>query len=306
MKKYIYILLAAICLSVITGCQNSDLPTPTNDPNKRVKVTQKMLFVGYTPYAKILNHDGEKIGYIATKQNSIDEAEMSFVLPSTFDRSFDYETNGNAAPPKQRHIGFAVNGAFAKELATNLVKPNRQFFGTNVNFSVFKDRAGGMMKSPGEGEPEPGDAGDDEGKGGITISMYVPELLHITSPNIENPEDLLPYCYYDNFVLGWNADPQNENGLVVVVEWNGTDLYGNEYKEYVRSADIIKNDNGSCVLNNALFDGIPHGALVNIQLIRGNIDVEGKIIHEDGSEEYFVFVAASQAILPIILVREIQ
>jgi len=183
-------------------------------------------------------------------------------------------------------------------LADNLVKPNNQFFGTNVNFSVFKENAGGsgVMKAPGDG-----------GEGVTIITMYVPELLQITSPNIEIPDDLLPYCYYENFSLGWNADPQNENGLVVVVEWNGTDLYGNEYKEYVRNADIIKTDNGKSVLNNKLFDGIPHGALVNIQLIRGNIEVTGLIIdNATGEEEEFVFVAASQAILPIILVREIS
>ena len=297
MKKFIYISLTAICLSVITGCKN-DLPTPTNDPNKPVKVTQNMLFVGYTPYAKIINHDGEKIGYLATKQNSIDEAEMFFQLPSAFERDFDFEANVNAAPPKQRNIGFGVNGTFAKELAVNNIKPNNQLFGTNVGFSVFKENAesSGVMKKPGDG-----------GEGVTIITMYVPELLEITSPNIETPDDLLPYCYYKDFALGWNADPQNENGLVVVVEWNGSDLYGNEYKEYVRNADIITTDNGKCVLNNKLFDGIPHGALVSIQLIRGNIEVTGLIIdNATGEEEEFVFVAASQAILPFILVREIK
>ena len=61
------------------------------------------------------------------------------------------------------------------------------------------------------------------------------------------------------------------------------------HKKNYSNADIIREDNGKCVLNNALFDGIPQGALVNIQLIRGNIDIEGKIIYEDGKEEYFVF-----------------
>ena len=297
MKKFIYISLAAICLSVITGCKNTDLPKPTTDPNKSVKVTQKMLFRGVTKYADILC-DCEKIGYISTKQNSIDEAEMFFQLPSAFQRGFD-ETNVNAAPPKPRNISFAVNGTHARELVLNTIKPNRQFFGSNVTFSLFKEN--GVMKAPrGGGE-------DDGGEGSvITITMYVPDLLQITSPSINTPEDLLPYCYYQDFVLGWNADPQNENGLVVVVEWNGRDLYGNEYKEYVRNADIIKNDNGKAVLNNKLFDGIPQGAIVQIQLIRGNIEATAIVIDEDGNEEEFTFVAASQAILPSILVREIE
>jgi len=298
MKKYIYISLTAICLSVITGCKNSDdLPMPTSDPNQPIKVTQKMLFRGYSNYAKILC-DCEKIGYLATKQN-LNEAEISFHLPSAFERDFDITKSADALPT--RDIGFVVNGIHAKELAVNSVQPNKQLFGTNVSFSLFNKKAvgNGIMKSP---------PADDSGgnENGITITMYVPDLLQITSPNVANPEDLMPYCYYKNFVLGWNADPQNENGLVVVVEWNGRDLYGNEYKEYVRNADIIKNDNGKAVLNNKLFDGIPQGAIVQIQLIRGNIEATAIVIDEDGNEEEFTFVAASQAILPFILVREIE
>jgi len=294
MKKYIYISLAAICLSVITGCKNHDLPVPTDDTNQPAKVTRNMLFKGYSNYAKIFNHDGEKIGYLAIKQNSIDEAEVSFRLPSVFERNFEHAENVNAAPPKPRNIGFAINNVLAKEL-TVYTKPSKQLFGTNVNFSVFKGNAGnnGVMRVPGQGE--------SEGE----IEMYVPELLQITSPFIDNAADLLPYCYYKNFVLGWNADPNNENGLVVVVEWNGTDLYGNKYNEYVQIADVITNDNGSTILNNALFDGIPHGALVTVQLLRGNIEVT-EIINDDGEREEFVFVAATQVILPIILIREIK
>ena len=296
MKKYIYISLAAICLSVIAGCRNADLPKPTDDQNKQAKVTQKMLFVGYTPYSKILECDCEKIGYLSTKQNSIDPAEISFALPSAFERDVE-NTNGNvsAAPPRPRNIGFAVNGNLARELAANMTQPNNQYFGTNVKFSLFNTNTGsnnGVMKAPGN---------DDN-----STTMYVPELLEITSPHIATADELLPYCYYKDFVLGWNADPQNENGLVVVVEWNGTDLYGNEYKEYVRNADILTNDNGRAVLNNALFDGIPHGALVNIQLIRGNIANLDGFINGEGVPEEFTLVAGSQVILPIILVREIK
>lgn len=37
-----------------------------------------MLFAGYTPYSKILNHAGKKIGYISIKQNSVDKSEIFF------------------------------------------------------------------------------------------------------------------------------------------------------------------------------------------------------------------------------------
>ncbi|MDR0828915.1 MAG: hypothetical protein LBN95_02235 [Prevotellaceae bacterium] len=297
MKKFIYISVTAICFSAIAGCQKSDGLSSNND-NKQTEVSQKMLFRGQTNYAKILNHDGEIVGYLSTKQNSIDAAEMFFKMPSQFAKQDATQELLKDMQPT-RHIGFAVNNMNVKDLTQNLqpLQPaNTQFFGNEVSFSLFNENStSGVMKTPANDETSSG-----------TIKMYVPELLNITSPNIATPEDLLPYCYYKDFVLGWNADPKNENGLVVVVEWHGMDIYGNEYKKYVRNADIITNDNGQAVLNNKLFDGIPQGALVNLQLIRGSIEIVGDFTNEEGKTEEFRLVAATQAILPFILVREIE
>ena len=53
------------------------------------------------------------------------------------------------------------------------------------------------------------------------IEMYVPELVEITNPKIESEDELLPICYFKDFVLEWNADPKNEEGLVVIAEYFG-------------------------------------------------------------------------------------
>ena len=130
--------------------------------------------------------------------------------------------------------------------------------------------------------------------------------LLISSPNIETAEELLPYCYHKNFKLKWNADPKNENGLVVVVEWAGTDMYGTRHGKFVRNADIIPFDNGECVLNEELFDDIPQGALAKLLLVRGNIEMLQNHANELGEEDVFRVVAASETILPFIMVRNIE
>ena len=135
--------------------------------------------------------------------------------------------------------------------------------------------------------------------------MYVPELVEIISPGVETSQELLPYCYYRNFVLKWNADPQNENGLVVAVEWNGSDIFGKHYGEYVLTADILPHDNGSAILNDRMFAGIPQGAIANLILLRGNIEILEGFINEHGAEEAYRLVAASEATLPFIMVKEI-
>jgi hypothetical protein len=134
--------------------------------------------------------------------------------------------------------------------------------------------------------------------------MYVPEVVKITTPKIETPE--VPYCYYKNFMLEWNADLKNENGLVVAIEWAGTDMFGTHYKEVIRNADVIQIDNGKTVLKNEIFDGIPHGAMVKLLLIRGNIEKIEKYINEEETNQEFNIVAVSEAILPVSLVREIE
>ena len=297
MKKLIYISLTVAYLLVFVGCTQLDNLSKNSNDNKRVKVTQKMLFHGYSNYAKIINNDGEIVGYYSIKQNPLEKNELFFKAPFI-------QTNENSTQMQSivsvQQIDFIVNNINAKELAGQLsvyAQPyNKQLFGNNVTFSLLNGNTGSSSNTAMNAPAFAPESGNN-------IDMYVPDLLDITFPTITKSNGMLPYCYYKDFVLRWNADPKNENGLVVVVEWDGTDIYGTGYKEYVRNADVITSDNGECVLKNEIFDGIPQGAFAKITLLRGNIEVTE--VTSEGKPQTFIVVAASEAILPFIMVKEI-
>jgi hypothetical protein len=276
----------------IMGCnQNADIAADKINSNQPAKRYQKVLFIGQTKYSMIMNATDKTIGYFSATQNSLAKEHLTVLGAS--------EKTENSLLKGETAENFSIvkfNGKIASELKNfanteNFDLNNQPLFGQNVSFTVgsASNSSNGAMRTPA----------NDKG-----ITMYVPELVKITSPNIATPEDLLPYCYYKNFVLGWNADPNNENGLVVLVEWTGTDMFGENYNVSVRNVDIVS-DNGECILNEKLFDHIPQGALAKIFLLRGNIETLTTIF-ENGDNEYSNVVAASVAILPFIMVRNID
>jgi len=158
-------------------------------------------------------------------------------------------------------------------------------YGKNVIFTLRKE---GALKSGGTEQEE-------------TVEMYIPELVEILSPQIQEQKDLFPFCYYEDFTIRWNADTKNEHGLVVLVEWLGTMMSDEkDYDEYVRNIDVINEDDGEATLNNQLFDKIPDRALCYITLLRGNIEMV------DIDQVSYRVLGESHAILPAILVRELH
>jgi len=281
MKKLNFFMIA-ICLATITGCNEISNVTIDNSTTPAKKTYSKLLFTGETKYSMFIEDAGNKIGYFSTKQDALSKEEMS-VLGMT-----ESENADNFAL-------FKINGVAAKEIKTiaaaeNFDLRNQALFGKNVKFSIPCKNAGnnGVSKAPDKG-----------------VDMYVPEIVKITSPKIVKSSELLPYCYYKNFKLCWNADPQNENGLVVIVQWTGTDMFGKKYNTSVYSLDIITEDNGEYILKNAMFDNIPQGAIVKLVLLRGNIETFQQNIAEEDAEETYQIVAASAEILPFIMVRDI-
>lgn len=133
------------------------------------------------------------------------------------------------------------------------------------------------------------------------VSQYVPHLIEITSPRISSPDEMYPVCHVKNFVLRWNADPQNHNGLIVCVEWMGKKLYGEDIEgSYVRRTAFIPDDNGETTLDPKIFNHIPNTALVYITLLRGGVDnvMVGDYSYNISNETHIV--------LPIILARKIK
>lgn len=106
---------------------------------------------------------------------------------------------------------------------------------------------------------------------GNSVNMYIPHIIEIVYPEAI-PYALDPLCPYDDLLIEWNRDEKNINGVVVVVEWDGH-MVGQEYKwEGVRTIDVVE-DTGEAILNPKMFEGMPDFALINITLLRGNIDI---------------------------------
>lgn len=129
---------------------------------------------------------------------------------------------------------------------------------------------------------------------------YIPEQISILSPAIHSTSDMFPLCYYRNFIIRWNADILNENGVLVMIEWNGNVAFGkSNNNSYIRSIDLVE-DNGQTTLNETFFDEIPDSAVCTLTLLRGNF---GDLTDNDISQR---IIAETHAQLQFILVKEIQ
>ena len=85
----------------------------------------------------------------------------------------------------------------------------------------------------------------------------------------------LPSCYYNNFVVEWNPDQENQNGVVIIAEWNGCTMHQPAEPVSWANIDIVP-DNGLATLSTGLFNKMPDQALVNLWLIRGNLTTQGE------------------------------
>jgi len=135
------------------------------------------------------------------------------------------------------------------------------------------------------------------GEEGSRINFYIPDIIRISSPEVLGEGDLLPLCDYKSFILRWNADPLNEKGVTVVVEWYGSVIFGNEKEgSYVRCSDVFP-DTGEALLSREMFDGIPDTGLCHMTVVRGNVE---NVLAGDYS---YKFVGVSEEVLDFILIR---
>ena len=132
------------------------------------------------------------------------------------------------------------------------------------------------------------------------FEMYIPERISILAPAATNMEDNNPLCYYGDFVIRWNADEQNTNGVIVVVEWSGGMVLGNDIDNtsVIRVAAVP--DTGEARLNPSLFEGIPDTAICHLAVVRGAVeDVQG--------EEYsYKLIGETHHLISFILIREVE
>lgn len=138
-------------------------------------------------------------------------------------------------------------------------------FGTTVTFSI-----GASSDAITKSEITPIDWDDPEP--GTPIDMYLPETIEINLPSADSEIELYPLCDYNNFLLKWNPDFNNENGVILVVEWTGIMLLGEDYSDaYIRCTDLVA-DTGETIINPEMFEGIPDTALCHLTILRGNVE----------------------------------
>ena len=163
-------------------------------------------------------------------------------------------------------------------------------FGKTVTFRM---RTPKVIKTR-SGEEETGESGTDE------FDMYIPQRISILDPSASSAEENNPLCYYGDFIVRWNADEQNVNGVLVYVEWLGGMAFGNDINEtHVKRVAILP-DTGEATLNPNLFDGIPDSALCTLVLLRGAIETP------QGEEYSYSLIGETHHMISFILIREIE
>lgn len=132
-------------------------------------------------------------------------------------------------------------------------------------------------------------------------SEYIPLQINITSPSVLTSDEMYPLCYYRNFVVRWNADSFNSNGVIAMVEWNGNMVFGKSYDNvYIRTSDLFP-DNGTATLSSGFFEGIPDGAVCTLTLLRAGFDnirineSDHRIIGETHARLTFILVRQTQS-----------
>ena len=280
-----YKILNILCAVTVCGCVSTSLPDEMTIPAKlQINTEYKPIIEdSYIPgdygiYKDYFSSTDNLVGLSSSKAGPLEEHRIRVY-------------SGPALPPPtktetQPASNASVNGMnFMPQAATK--SDDRDFkalFGSEVVFSIQS-----RIPTKNGGETSETD-----------ISMYVPEELNITNPRMDTEEELLPACYFDGFQIQWNADPDNGNGVLAIVEWIGDMLLGEDFPStYIRRICIFE-DTGTAILPTSLFEGIPDAAVCNLTLIRGNIDTLSI------ENESYKVLAESHEYMSFILIREIR
>lgn len=131
------------------------------------------------------------------------------------------------------------------------------------------------------------------------VTLYAPEMIGIDFPEISE-ENHFPLCYYKNFVVRWNKDEKNENGVIILVKWNGTMVFGEDYSSSYICRSVCVPDNGEAELNEDIFDGIPDTSLCRLYVFRGDVE------NMDIEEATYQVLAEVHDVINFVLIRNLE
>ncbi len=135
-----------------------------------------------------------------------------------------------------------------------------------------------------------------KGPNGSGIQLYAPRAVEISFPAVQSKG--YPVCFHKNFVVRWNKDVENENGVLVIIKWSGTVLFGKDYASSVVHSKQVP-DTGTANLEEAMFEGIPDTALCSLYLLRGDIQ------NVEVAQMNYQLLAETHDELDFVLVRNI-
>jgi len=275
--NYKLTLVLLVIIPLIFSCNTNENQsieqTTIQETSIKLKSSYSLLDITPNIYHDYFRQTDYSAGFSSLKANSLAE-------PSIVRRI-------NISDKSNKIRNFLINNKSINSL-TKAVKMSKvdgqNIYGKTISFKIGTNNKDKVGNSSTETE----------------VEMYVPDLVEITNPKIDNDEELLPICYYEDFVLEWNADPNNEEGLVVIAEYFGNNAIPEDStNEHILNTDVIDIDNGHAVLNNDLFKNIPNLSIVHLILLRGNVAIE------EIEGELYKFYAESHVRLPIILAKDL-
>lgn len=118
----------------------------------------------------------------------------------------------------------------------------------------------------------------------LQTTAYVPEEIYLVPENNSTSTPVIKNSSLPK-TIQWNADSNNQNGVKVMVEYNG--FRSNIKNPSFSNASFFNDpvnfpDNGSCSITSGMMRGIPYGAIVTIHIGRANevslTDANGKVV----------------------------
>ena len=173
------------------------------------------------------------------------------------------------------YLPIGYTAPLTDEELTNIMIP---FLGTTQNFRLV--RAGNTIFSK---------------------NIYIPEQIDVNI-NLAQHE-VTGYYEIDknsNLDISWNADANNENGVLMIITWTGH-VYGTqpqdiEYK-YEQKAVLAETDDGHYSIPSSMFEDVPENALFQIKFVRGSLEKA----YIDDTEEGFQVYSISENIQHFIV-----
>jgi len=152
-------------------------------------------------------------------------------------------------------------------------------FGKEVNFSNKRDK-----------------------KDIFKVPLYIPELIQISGTEDKIAETNLIRINRESYSFRYNKDDKNDNGLLILLSFNGEsydmnlgDFQPTASEIIFRAVHVKNSDAGEVDIPSELFEGIPSNGIVTLYIGRGN----GKVIKYN-DEGHYVRAFTQQQIRGVI------